>query len=117
MESYRTLVAWKAAHQLSLVALKGIDDEYTVRAGALLYQLRKAVISVEANIVEGYALHTDPYFAKHIRIAIGSAAETEILALNARDLGYLSHALVERMLALLEQVFKTLRGLLKKYAS
>lgn len=116
MNSYRSLVAWKVAHQLSLLTLKGIDDEYHPRAGALLNQLRRAVISIEANIVEGYALGTRPYFAKHIRIAIGSAAESEILALNASDLSYLSNSLVSRMMPLLDECFRTLRGLLRKYS-
>jgi four helix bundle protein len=32
-------------------------------------------VSVEANIVEGYALDTEALFRKHLRIAFGSAAE------------------------------------------
>jgi four helix bundle protein len=77
MDSYRTLDAWKLAHELCVLTLGGADDAWHPRCSELLHQLRKAVISVEANIVEGYALGTPGYRLKHYRIAFGSAAEAE----------------------------------------
>ena len=79
MDSYHSLVAWQQAHAFAIRTLRGIDDSWTPRAGAMLEQLRKAVISIEANIVEGYALNTNGYMLKHYRIAFGSAAEAEVL--------------------------------------
>ena len=35
------------------------------------------VVSVEANIAEGYALRTAPNYLCHLNISIGSLAETE----------------------------------------
>ena len=46
-------------------------------------------MSVEANIVEGYALGSRPQFRRHLRIALGSAAETECLIDLAQEAGYL----------------------------
>ncbi len=116
MDSYRSLVAWQLAHRISIATLYGIDDAYHPRSRALLEQLRRAVISIEANIVEGYALGTPRYFLKHLRIAFGSAAEAEILIQDSEELGYLPSSLVREVLPLLDECMKTLRGLIRKYS-
>jgi len=38
-------------------------------------QIRRAALSVPANVAEGYALGTKPQLIRHLRIALGSAAE------------------------------------------
>jgi len=114
MDSYRSLVAWQLAHEVCIRTLRGIDDAYHPRSRALLEQLRRAVISIEANLVEGYALRTPGYFSKHVRIAFGSAAEAEILLRNAGELNYLPDALLGDVLPRLDRCMKTLRGLLDR---
>src|SRR5438034_11163149 len=79
MRKYRTLVAWQRARQLALSVLKSTDGLDHPRLRAIVDQLRRAAVSVEANIVEGYALGTAAQFKRHLRIALGSVAETEIL--------------------------------------
>src|SRR3989449_631684 len=87
MKKYGSLVAWQRAHQLAIVTFKAADAAYHPRSRALLDQLRRAAISIEANIVEGYALSTPLQFRRHLRIALGSAAETECLIETASELG------------------------------
>jgi four helix bundle protein len=58
MDKYRSLVAWQRAHALVLLVLRTVDARYHPRSRALFDQLKRAVISIEANIVEGYALST-----------------------------------------------------------
>ena len=101
MYAYQRLEAWKRAHRGLMLTLKATDQAYHPRSKSLFDQLKRAAISVEANIVEGYALQTIPLFRRHIRIAIGSAAEAECLARAAAEAGYL-HCTVAREL---EQVF------------
>src|SRR2546427_7872348 len=60
MRSYQTLVAWKRAHEALLLVLRATDAAYHPRSRSLFDQLRRATISVEANVVEGYALNTAP---------------------------------------------------------
>src|SRR6266446_2790082 len=69
MESYRSIEAWKRAHAAVITTSKVTDESYQPRARALFDQLRRATISIEANIVEGYALRTPLMFRKHLRIA------------------------------------------------
>jgi len=75
-------------------------------------QLRRAAVSVEANIVEGYALGTSKLFRRHLRIAMGSAAEAECLARLAGELRYLPEPVVKELEALLGGTMRALHGLL-----
>ena len=114
MHKYRSLVAWQRAHEAMLLALRTSDAAFHPRSKALFDQLRRAVISVEANIVEGYALSTPLQFRRHLRIAMGSAAEAESLTRAAGELGYLRDHVVRQLETLLERTMAALRGLLRQ---
>ncbi len=97
-----------------LLALTKSDAAFHPRSKALFDQLRRAAISVEANIVEGYALGTPLQFRRHLRIAMGSAAEAECLTRAAAELEYLPSDVTARLEALLERTMAALHGLLRK---
>ena len=113
MDKYRSLVAWQRAHALVLLVLRTVDARYHPRSRALFDQLKRAAISVEANIVEGYALSTRMNFRRHLRIALGSAAETESLVRIADEVEYLSREEAAEILKLVGGVIGTLFGLLR----
>src|SRR6266550_5675748 len=113
MRSYRTLIAWKHAHESLLLCLRTTDAAYHPRAKNLFDQLRRATISIEANIVEGYALNTPGLCRRHLRIAIGSAAEAETLGRAAEELGYLEEGAVKPILKALDATLGALHGLLR----
>jgi four helix bundle protein len=113
MRSYRTLVAWKRAHEVLLLTLRATDAAYHPRAKSLFDQLRRAAISIEANIVEGYALNTPGLCRRHLRIAIGSAAEAECLGRVAAELGYLDEHTAKSLLDGLDATLGALHGLLR----
>jgi four helix bundle protein len=113
MESYKRLIAWQRASGLSLAALEAVDEAWTPRAGAVLEQLRRAALSPDLNIVEGFALNTVPLFRRHLRIAIGSAAETERLISIAAKRQYLPADVVHRLEPMVDQVLGTLIGLIR----
>ncbi len=79
----------------------------------MLEQLRRSLISVEANIVEGYALRTAAHSRNHYRITFGSAAESDILLQDCLELGYLPADLVSKAQPTLDRCMRTLRGLMK----
>ena len=113
MHSYRRLDAWKQAHSALKLTLNATDQAYHPRSRALFDQLKRAVISVEANIVEGYALGTPGLCRRHLRIALGSAAEAECLALAAGEADYLKPAVVTTLEQNLGQAMRALRLLLR----
>ena len=112
--SYRRLDAWKQAHAALRLTLRATDDAYHGRSRALFDQLRRASISVEANIVEGYALGTPALCRRHLRIAFGSAAEAECLALAAAEANYLNRSVVQQLETMWGITMRELRLLLRK---
>ncbi len=113
MDSYKSLVAWKWAHQLCLDTLTATEPPCEQRTWAVFDQLRRAVVSVEANIVEGYALRTAPLFRRHLRIALGSAAEAECLLNIASEKEYLQPSTVRPLLEVANRTIGALYGLLR----
>ena len=114
MEKYRSLVAWQIAHRLSVRTLKITDAAYHPRARFLFDQMRRASTSVEANIVEGYALSTRPQFRRHLRIALASAAEAERQVKLAGEVEYLSKSDTQELVQLTERTMRLIFGLLRK---
>jgi four helix bundle protein len=51
---------------LAVAVLEATDAAYHARKRPVFDQLRRAAVSVEANIVEGYALGTTPQFLESL---------------------------------------------------
>jgi four helix bundle protein len=116
VNKYRSMTVWQRSHELVVCALKETDRAYHPRSRSLFDQLRRAAISVECNLVEGYALGTPPLFRRHLRIAIGSAAETESLVRTAEEMEYLPAESARKMAALLDEILALLFSLMKRTA-
>jgi len=114
VHKYRSLVAWQRAHGALLLTLRETDHAFHPRVRPLFDQIRRAVVSIEANIVEGYGLGTPLQFRRHLRIAMGSAGETECLVRACAELGYLSTETAARLETELERTMAALHGLLRK---
>jgi four helix bundle protein len=114
MESYRSLIVWQRAHDLFVTALRATEKPSPPRTWPVFDQLRRAAISVEANIVEGYALRAPRQFRRHLVIALGSAAESECLIRGAGELEYLPKDVVQQLLRLTDATIGLLRGLLRR---
>src|SRR5437870_7886862 len=114
MRKYRSLVVWQRAHRLSTGLLRATDLHYHPRSRPVFEQLRRAALSVEANIVEGYALSTPLQFRRHLRIALGSAAEVECFLEIICDLEYLPHPVVDELSRVTDLIIGNLYGLVRK---
>jgi four helix bundle protein len=112
VDSYRALAAWQHAHAAALLAHRAADKAHSPRTWSLMDQSKRAAFSVEANIVEGYALHTQPLRRQHLWRAFGSAAEAECAARLAGELGCLTHEVTAGLESALGAAMRTLRGML-----
>ena len=104
-KGYRDLRVWQQAIDLIpkvYQAIKALPAEERYELGS---QLRRAVVSVAANIAEGQARQYPKEFLQGLYIARGSLAETETLLIVAHRLGYLP----EQRLKALEQEIANLR--------
>ena len=69
------LDAWRTAQELAYQAYLLTLAPPLSRHFALIDQIRRAALSVPANIAEGYALGTTPQFLRGLKISLGSNTE------------------------------------------
>lgn len=77
-------------------------------------QLRRAVISVMLNYVEGYARRRDKVYKNFLEISYGSLKESEYLLEFSFREGYLSKADYEVALEAADKIGGMIWGILKK---
>ena len=114
MRSHRDLVVWQRAMKLAVDVYKVTETFPKKEMYSLTDQIRRAAASIPANIAEGHGRRTDGAFARHIDIALGSAAELDTHLLLALEIGYLSpeqHRSLEEELTI---ITKMLYALLNK---
>lgn len=113
MDGYKSLVAWQLASALVMETLDAIEKAWHPRSRIVFDQLARAVVSTDVNIVEGWALGTLALYRRHLRIALGSAAEAERLIEIATERGYLDRSVAERLCKISERTTKALYGLIR----
>ena len=79
----------------------------------LTSQMRRAAVSVPANIVEGSLRQYLKEYAQFLYTAMGSLGELEYYIHLAQELGYISEEQHKSLNALREEAGKTLYGLIK----
>jgi four helix bundle protein len=87
--SYERFQAWQAAHELALEIYRQTDRWPRAERFGLTIQLRRAALSVPANIAEGAAKRGTREFRRFLDIALGSLAEVSYLLRFSRDYGLL----------------------------
>src|SRR5262249_55247999 len=92
MKNFRDLNVWEKSHALTLALYKASSSFPKYELYGLTSQVRRACVSIPANIAEGCGRGGDPEFGRFLQIAMGSACEVEYHLLLARDLGFLSEA-------------------------
>jgi four helix bundle protein len=89
-KGFRKLLIWQRAHQLVLQVYKFTEKFPKHELFGLTSQLRRAVVSVPANVAEGYAAGGKGQFKRYLDIAQGSLAEVEYYLILAQDLTYIT---------------------------
>ncbi len=90
MKDFKELKIWHKAYELSL-ALYGASRAFPRKEiYGLTSQLRRAAVSIGANIAEGCGRRSDGELVRFLQIARGSASEVEHHLLLARDLKFLT---------------------------
>ncbi|MGH9411745.1 MAG: four helix bundle protein [Vicinamibacterales bacterium] len=111
MQDFRKLHVWSKAHQLTIDVYKAFGQKTPPLYFSLRNQLTRAVASVPANLAEGCGHSTDREFRRYVRIALGSASESEYHFLLARDLGLLPEAAYEKLALSIVEIKRMLSGL------
>lgn len=111
IQSYHDLDVWKKARILVkhiYVITKTFPKEEVY---SLTSQIRRAVVSIPANIAEGYSRHGIKDYINFVSIAYGSSAELETHLLLAYDLEYISEKQLQPLLDEIKSIQKMLYSL------
>ncbi len=87
-KSFQELIAWQKAHKFVLEVYRLTNRFPQVEIYGLTVQLRRAAVSIPANIAEGFAKRSKPDKARFMNIAQGSVEECRYYLILANDLGY-----------------------------
>ena len=108
---FRDLVVWQVAMELTVIAYETSKALPALEKYELSAQIRRAAVSVPANIAEGQSCGSNRRFINHVRIAQGSLGELETHFEIARRLGFLTGNDLEHVEQLLRRTGQLLHGL------
>ena len=77
-------------------------------------QLRRAAVSVPANIAEGSKRRTNQDFARFLNISEGSISEADYLLLCSKDLGYVPESVLKPIAREIDEISRMLYRLRTK---
>ena len=111
--SHRDLKVWQIALDMTETLYRTTVDWPKSEQYGLVSQVRRAAVSVPANLAEGAGRRTPGEFMHFIGIARGSLAELETLLIIARRLGYIEEPLFRAIMDDLFELGRMTTGLLK----
>ena len=114
MRNLESFDAWKCARDLATRAYQLTMSTQLQRHFALSDQIRRAALSIPANIAEGYALGTTPQFLRCLRISLGSVAELRCHLELGRRLGLIGEPAASEEIGLCDRMVGILLGLIRK---
>ena len=114
MKSFRDLIVWQKAHQLTLASYRNTVRFPREEVYGLTSQIRRCSASIAANIAEGCGKRGNNEFQRFLHSATGSASELEYHFLLAKDLGFLADEEYRQLDRSIVEVKKMLAGLIKK---
>ena len=108
--SYRDLIVWQRSMTLVRKIYSSTRSFPKEEMYGITSQIRRAGVSIPANIAEGQARNTKGEFLQFIGIARGSLAELVTLLEISRDLSYLTSQDAEELLSGCGEVGRLLTG-------
>jgi four helix bundle protein len=109
MYPFRKISVWRRAHTLALQVHETTEPAFQRRRyWSLIDQMRRASMSIAANIAEGSGQVTSAQFARYLTMALGSARELDYHILLAHDLRVLTDSDFARLDARVDQVSRML---------
>lgn len=92
IEKFEDIKGWQQARILVKMVYELTDEGRFARDFGLRDQIRRAAVSVMANIAEGFDCDSTIEFARFLGIARRSAVEVQSLLYAALDVGYITPA-------------------------
>ena len=109
----RDLQVWQKAHQLTLAIYQATTSFPAEEKYTLVPQIRRAVLSVASNIVEGFHRRSVKESLRFYNYSEASLEEVRYQLLVAKDLHYIQESAYNFTSELADEVGKMLKGWMK----
>jgi four helix bundle protein len=113
LEGIRKIKAWELSDKLVLVVYKITRTFPRDEMYGLVSQMRRAAVSVPANIVEGVQRRYLKEYLQFLYTAKSSLAEVEYYIYLSHGLEYVTHREYEELSTLQAEAARTLQGLIR----
>jgi four helix bundle protein len=113
IRSYRDLTVWQDAMDLAESLYRATSSFPRDEVFGLTSQIRRAVVSIAANIAEGHGRELTQPFIQFLRQSQGSLKELETHLLIAQRVGHISKEDLTPLLDQCESLGKRLRALIR----
>jgi four helix bundle protein len=111
VQSYRDLEAWRVGMQLVEEVYKLTRALPREELYGLTAQLRRAAVSIPANVAEGQQQESTKIYLRHVSVALGSEAEVQTQLELVIRLQLVARDRVTPVLSLASRTGQILRGL------
>lgn len=110
-KSFEEIIGWQKARLLCGAVYKVTYKEAFKKDFGLVDQVRRASVSVMANIAEGYDRRGDKEFVRFLNIARGPLSEVKSHLFIALDLKYITEKEKTELFLLIDEIGKLINGL------
>jgi four helix bundle protein len=108
VKDFHSLEIWKRSHALTLALYEATRSFPQSELFGLTSQIRRAAVSIPANIAEGCGRDSEAELKRFLDIAHGSASEVEALLLLSRDLKFLAFETCDPLVLELSEIKRML---------
>jgi four helix bundle protein len=113
MGDFRKLEVWQRARELTNLAYRATREFPVDERFGLTSQIRRAGVSVMANIAEGCGRNRPGELIHFLSIASGSATELQSHFIVAEDQGFLNEPVASELQNRVERIRRMLWGLIR----
>lgn len=106
LHNYKELKIWQKSRSLVKIVYKLTSKFPKDELYGIMSQIRRASVSIPANIAEGSGRGTDKDFNHFLDIARGSLFELETLFILSKDLEFLSDEELNSILKIISEIIR-----------
>ena len=110
IERVEDIMAWQKARELNKSIYDITNKPPFSKDFSLIDQIRRASVSIMANIAEGFGRKSKKEFANFLNIAYGSAAETQCHLYIALDQNYITQKDFDYLYRKTDETSKMIQG-------
>ncbi|MGY6562482.1 MAG: four helix bundle protein [Luteibaculaceae bacterium] len=114
MREFKKFDVWQNSRELVKKVYLTTNNFPDTEKFGLTNQLRRAAVSIAANIAEGSGRSSDKDFKHFLNMAYGSAHEVECLVILAHDLVFIGDEELEKLESQTKIIEKQLLNFMKK---